>query len=196
VLAFSDLQADISAELIRAGCAVLCTNPRSIEEVLDAILTVGGALGLAARAEELVLDMRDEIRQVREFSSVWPHRPRVYFEEWPEPPIAGIRWVSEMIELAGGRDVFAELRQRRAAAERVVDPDEVVRRDPEIILASWCGRPLAMDALVARPGWDGIAAVKTGRVFEIDGADVLVPGPSLLRGLRTMHEIVQQALAR
>ena len=196
VLAFSDLQADISAELIRAGCAVLCTNPRSIEEVLDAILTVGGALGLAARAEELVLDMRDEIRQVREFSSVWPHRPRVYFEEWPEPPIAGIRWVSEMIELAGGRDVFAELRERRAAAERVVDPDEVVRRDPEIILASWCGRPLAMDALVARPGWDGIAAVKTGRVFEIDGADVLVPGPSLLRGLRTMHEIVQQTLAR
>ena len=196
VLAFSDLQADISAELIRAGCAVLCTNPRSIEEVLDAILTVGGALGLAARAEELVLDMRDEIRQVREFSSVWPHRPRVYFEEWPEPPIVGIRWVSEMIELAGGRDVFAELRERRAAAERVVDPDEVVRRDPEIILASWCGRPLAMDALVARPGWDGIAAVKTGRVFEIDGADVLVPGPSLLRGLRTMHEIVQQTLAR
>jgi iron complex transport system substrate-binding protein len=196
VLAFSDLQADISAELIRAGCAVLCTNPRSMEEVLDAILTVGGALGLAAPAEELVLDMRDEIRQVREFSSVWPHRPRVYFEEWPEPPIAGIRWVSEMIELAGGRDVFAELRERRAAAERVVDPDEVVRRDPEIILASWCGRPLAMDALVARPGWDGIAAVKAGRVFEIDGADVLVPGPSLLRGLRIMHEIVQQALAR
>ena len=196
VLAFSDLQADISAELIRAGCAVLCTNPRSVEDVLDSILTVGGALGLAARAEELVLDMRDEIRQVREFSSVWPHRPRVYFEEWPEPPIAGIRWVSEMIELAGGRDVFAELRERRAAAERVVDPAEVVRRDPEIILASWCGRPLAVDALVARPGWDGIAAVKTGRVFEIDGADVLVPGPSLLRGLRTMHEIVQQTLAR
>jgi iron complex transport system substrate-binding protein len=143
-----------------------------------------------------VLDMRDEIRQVREFSSVWPHRPRVYFEEWPEPPIAGIRWVSEMIELAGGRDVFAELRERRAAAERVVDPAEVVRRDPEIILASWCGRPLAMDALVARPGWADIAAVRAGRVFEVDGADVLVPGPSLLRGLRTMHEIVQQALAR
>src|SRR5262245_19938922 len=174
VLAFSDLQADIVAELIRAGCAVLCTNPRSIEEILDAILTVGGALGLAARAEELVLDMRDEIRQVREFSSVWPHRPRVYFEEWPEPPIAGIRWVSEMIELARGHDVFAELRERRAAAERVVDPGEVVRRDPEIILASWCGRPLAVDALVARPGWADIAAVKAGRVFEVGGADVLV----------------------
>ena len=195
VLAFSDLQAEISAELIRAGCAVLCTNPRSIEDVLDSILTVGGALGLAARAEELVLDMRDEIRQVREFSSVWPHRPRVYFEEWPEPPIAGIRWVSEMIELAGGRDVFAELRERRAAAERAVDPDEVVRRDPEIILASWCGKPLAVDAIAGRTGWDRIAAVKAGRIFEMDGADVLVPGPSLLRGLRAMHEIVQQALA-
>ena len=100
-----------------------------------------------------------------------------------------------MIELAGGRDVFAELRECRAAAQRVVDPDEVVRRDPEIILASWCGKPLAVDALTARPGWDRIAAVRAGRMFELDGADVLVPGPSLLRGLRAMHEIVQQALA-
>ncbi len=195
VLAFSDLQADVSAQLIRAGCAVLCTNPRSVEDVLDAILTVGGALGEVARAEALVLDMRDEIRQVREFSSVWPTRPRVYFEEWPDPPIAGIRWVSEMIELAGGRDVFADLRERRAAADRAVDPDEVVRRDPEIILASWCGKPLAVESLVARPGWDRIAAVRAGRVYELDGADVLVPGPSLLRGLRAMHEIVQRALA-
>ena len=195
VLAFSDLQAEVSAELIRAGCTVLCTNPRSMEDVLAAILTVGGALGLAAQAEALVLDMRDEIRQVREFSSVWPQRPRVYFEEWPDPPIAGIRWVSEMIELAGGRDVFAELRDRRAARERAVDPAEVVRRDPEIILASWCGKPVDVGAVAARPGWAGITAVKAGRIFELPGDDVLAPGLSLMRGLRSIHEIVQRALA-
>src|SRR5262245_5716689 len=111
VLAFSDLQADVVAELIRRGVAVLCTNPRSVAEILDAVLLVGGALGLAPRAEELVLDMRDEIKQVREYSSVWADHPRVYFEEWPDPIIAGIRWVSEVVELAGGRDVFPELRE-------------------------------------------------------------------------------------
>jgi len=194
VLAFSDLQAEVSAELIRAGLTVLCTNPRSMDDVLAAILTVGGALGLAARAEELVLDMRDEIRQVREFSSVWAHRPRVYFEEWPDPPIAAIRWVSEMIELAGGQDVFADLRDRRAAAERAVDPAEVIRRDPEIILASWCGKRLEADRVRERPGWDRISAVRAGRIHELPGADVLVPGPSLMRGLRAIHEIVQRSL--
>jgi iron complex transport system substrate-binding protein len=194
VLAFSDLQADVTAELIRAGLPVLCTNPRSLDEVLATLLVVGGALGRAREAEALVLDMRDEIRQVREFSSVWPQRPRVYFEEWPDPPIAGIAWVSDMIELAGGRDVFAELRDRRAATGRVVDLDEVARRDPEVILASWCGKPLDAAAIAARPGWGRVSAVRAGRIFELPGADVLVPGPSLMRGLRSIHEIVQQVL--
>ena len=116
VLAFSDLQADVTAELLRAGLTVLCTNQRSVDDIFQTILMVGGALGLADRARGLVLDMRDEIRQVREYSSVWPDRPRVYFEEWPDPPIAGIRWVSEIIELAGGRDVFPELRARGVGA--------------------------------------------------------------------------------
>jgi iron complex transport system substrate-binding protein len=106
VLAFSDLQADVTAELLRAGLTVLCTNQRSMDDIFRSILMVGGALGLIDRARALVLDMRDEIRQVREYSSVWPDRPRVYFEEWPDPPMAGIRWVSEIIELAGGRDIF------------------------------------------------------------------------------------------
>ncbi len=121
-------------------------------------------------------------------------RPRVYFEEWPDPPIAGIAWVSELIELAGGRDVFAELRDRRAAAGRIVDLDEVARRDPEVILASWCGKPLDAASIAARPGWADVSAVRAGRIFELPGADVLVPGPSLMRGLRSIHEIVQQVL--
>jgi len=191
VLAFSDLQRDIVAELVAAGLNVLCTNQRSFEETLAAIMLIGGALGCEADARALVADMRDEVRQIREYSSGWPHRPRVYFEEWPEPPIAGIRWVSELIEMAGGQDIFPELRLERGAAGRRVSIEEIARRDPELILASWCGKPLDRKALVARPGWDGISAVRLGQIHELDGADILAPGPSLMVGLRRIHEIIQ-----
>jgi iron complex transport system substrate-binding protein len=194
VLAFSDVQAEAVDQLIRAGVTVLCTNQRSLEEVLATIVLIGGALGRDKEAREIVLDMRDEMKQVREYSSIWPDRPRVYFEEWMDPLVAGIRWVSELIEVAGGRDVFAELRGERAARGRVVAPAEVIRRDPEIILASWCGKPLDRAVLEARPGWDRIAAVQRGQIHEIDGADVLVPGPSLMVGLRRIHEIIQASL--
>ena len=155
---------------------------------------VGGLLGLEKPARDLVQDMRDEIRQVREFSSVWPDRPRVYFEEWHDPLIAGIRWVSEVIELAGGRDIFSDLRDKPSAKERVVEPAEVVRRDPQIILASWCGKPVDLEAIRKRPGWEAVSAVKEGRIHEVDGADILSPGPSVLAGLRLIHEIIQQGL--
>jgi iron complex transport system substrate-binding protein len=193
VLAFSDLQADISAELIKGGATVLCTNQRSVDEIFAAIAMVGRVLGLAGPAEDLVQDMRDEIRQVREFSSVWPDRPRVYFEEWPDPLIAGIRWVSEIVEIAGGRDIFPEHRHRRRADQRIVDPAEVARRDPEIILASWCGKPVDVDAIRGRAGWAGVSAVRAGRIHALDGADILAPGPSVLAGLRQIHDIVQAA---
>ena len=191
VLAFSDLQRDVVGELIAAGVAVLCTNQRSLDEVLAAILLIGGALGREQAARELIADMRDEVKQVREYSSVWPDRPRVYFEEWMDPLIAGIGWVSDLIEIAGGRDVFAELRERRSARERIVAADEVARRDPQIILASWCGKPVDPAAIAGRPGWHSVAAVAAGQVPEIPGEDVLSPGPSLLHGLRRIHEIIQ-----
>jgi iron complex transport system substrate-binding protein len=196
VLAFSDLQAGVVAELIRAGLSVLCTNPRSVDEVLQSILVVGGAIGESEAAGALVLDMRDEIRQVREYSSVWPDRPRVYFEEWPDPLIAGIRWVSEIVELAGGRDVFPELRGARAAKDRVVAAADVAHRDPDIILASWCGRPVDVDAIRSRPGWEGVSAVRRGEIHVLDGADILSPGPSLLQGLRQIHDVVQAFMTR
>ncbi|HEY7364003.1 MAG TPA: ABC transporter substrate-binding protein [Methylomirabilota bacterium] len=191
VLAFSDLQKDIVGELVAAGVAVLCTNQRSFDDVLRTILTIGGALGCEPAARELVQDIRDEVKQVREYSSVWPDRPRVYFEEWPEPLITGIRWASELIEIAGGRDVFAELRAQGRALERVVPSEEVVRRDPQIILASWCGKPVDRDAIAGRPGWQSITAVKRGQIHEIAGSDVLAPGPSLMVGLRRIHDIIQ-----
>jgi iron complex transport system substrate-binding protein len=191
VLAFSDLQADVVGELIRAGVAVLCTNQRSFEEVLGAIVLVGGALGHEREARELVQDMRDEVKQVREYSSLWPDRPRVYFEEWFDPLVSGIGWVSDVIEIAGGRDVFAELRGARSARDRVVDPAEVVRRDPEMILASWCGKPVDAEAIRTRKGWEKVTAVRAGQIHEIDGADILAPGPSLMVGLREIHELIQ-----
>ena len=192
VLAFSDLQRDVVRDLIGAGISVLCTNQRSFDEVLEAILLIGGALGREAAARAIVADMRDEVTQIREYSSVWPDRPRVYFEEWHDPLIAGIRWVSELIEIAGGRDVFAELRAHQSAKDRVVPPDEVVRRDPEMILASWCGKPVDRASFAARPGWAAVTAVRHGDIHELDGADVLSPGPSLMHGLRRIHELIQE----
>jgi iron complex transport system substrate-binding protein len=195
VLAFSDLQADVVRDLVRAGVPVLALNQRSLSGVFQAILLIGGALGCEAAARDLVADMQEEIRQIREFSSVWPDRPRVYFEEWGEPPIAGIRWVSELIEVAGGRDIFPELRDRAGAAGRVVDPGEVARRDPQIVLASWCGKRVDLDAIRRRAGWSAVEAVRAGRVYAVPSADFLAPGPSLLRGLRRLHDIVQAWVA-
>jgi iron complex transport system substrate-binding protein len=195
VLAFSDLQADVVRDLIRAGIPVLALNQRSLAEIFQAILVIGGALGCDAAAKGVVGDIQDEIRQVREFSSVWPDRPRVYFEEWGDPPISGIRWVSELIEIAGGQDVFPELRERHDARSRVVDPAEVARRDPEIVVASWCGKPVDLEAIRSRSGWSGISALRTGRVYALPSDDVLSPGPSVVRGLRALHELVQACVA-
>ena len=196
VLAFSDLQREVVGELIAAGVSVLCTNQRSFDEVLRAILLIGGALGCEGAARELIADMRDEVKQVREYSSVWPDRPRVYFEEWMDPLITGIGWVSDLIDIAGGRDVFAELRERGGARERIVAAAEVARRDPQIILASWCGKPVDRAAIEARAALRDVTALRRGFIHEIDGGDILSPGPSLMYGLRRIHEIVQEYQAQ
>jgi iron complex transport system substrate-binding protein len=195
VLAFSDLQADVARDLVRAGIPVLALNQRSLVEIFQAILVIGGALGCEAGARGVVADIQDEIRQVREFSSVWPDRPRIYFEEWDEPPISGIRWVSELIEIAGGQDIFPEFRERRDAPGRIVDLAEVARRDPEMVIASWCGKPVDLDAIRRRPGWAEVTAIRTGRVYALPSGDLLSPGPSVVRGLRAIHELVQACVA-
>jgi iron complex transport system substrate-binding protein len=190
-LAFSDLQRDVVRDLIAAGVTVLCTNQRSFDDVLRTILLIGGALGREEAARSLIQEIADEVAQFREYSATWPDRPRIYFEEWFDPLIAGIGWVSDLIEIAGGRDVFAELRSEPSARGRIVQSEAVVQRDPEIILASWCGKPVDVAAIAARAGWGSISAVRNGQIHEIDGADVLAPGPSLMVGLRQIHDIIQ-----
>lgn len=195
VLASSDLPRDLVADLVGAGTSVLCTAPRSLEDVHAAIMLIGGALGCAEAARNIVRDLRDEIAQVREYSRGWPRRPRVYFEAGPDPVVTGPRWVSQLVDAAGGRDIFADLRGGRAAETLVVSAEAVVARDPEIILVSWRGRELDRAAMARRPGWGSIAAVRSGDIHELAGADVLVPGPSIMAGLRRIHEIVQAFLA-
>jgi iron complex transport system substrate-binding protein len=189
VLGFSDLQADIAAALIRAGLAVHVFNQRTVAGILGMIETVGALVGVPDRAAALVTELEAGMAAVAQAAARLPRRPRVYFEEWDEPLISGIGWVSELITLAGGEDCFPELAGRAAARERVIaDPAEVVRRAPELVIGSWCGKRFRADSLAARPGWDAIPAVRAGQVFEIKSCDILQPGPAALTdGLSQLH---------
>ena len=190
VLGFSDLQQDIARDLVAAGLTVLILNQRSLAETAQAIRVVGGALGLQAAGEAVAEQFEWRVESVRGMGAALPRRPRVFFEEWDDPLISGIRWVSELIDAAGGEDIFPELRARKAATERIVSPDEVVRRDPELIVASWCGKQANLARIAGRPGWDRVAAVKAGRLHEIKSANILQPGPSLFLGLRELHALI------
>ena len=182
VLTFSNLQADIARDLIQAGVAVHAFNQRSVEEILTMIETVGRLVGAEARALALVVRLEAIIHQARgaaeERIARAGRRPRVYFEEWDEPMISGIRWASELIEIAGGEDIFAELSQHHSAKQRILhDPLEVARRAPDIIIGSWCGKHFRPERVAARAGWAAIPAVRAGQVHEIKSAVILTPGP-------------------
>ncbi len=191
VITFSDVQGAAAQELIRRGHTVLATNQRSIAEIYETILVIGRLVQHENEALGLIERMQGEIRKVVSSGK----RPRVYFEEWDEPMISGICWVSELIEAAGGEDIFGEFRERKSARERVVKANEVIERQPDIIIASWCGKKPDLDAIRDRPGWSKIPAVRDGHVYEIDSAHILQPGPGVLKGLRQMREIVMQARA-
>ncbi|MBI3099671.1 MAG: cobalamin-binding protein [Planctomycetes bacterium] len=188
ILAFSDLQADIVRELVKIGLNVVVFNQRSIEEILRMVATLGGLVGRQREGEALANRLRENVERVRAMGAALPKRPRVYFEEWPDPMISGIRWVSELVEVAGGEDSFAELRSEGLAKKRVVAPEEVARRRPDVILASWCGRKVRADQIASRPGWEEIPAVRAGRIFEIKSSIILQPGPAALTdGLEALH---------
>ncbi|MEM1431301.1 MAG: cobalamin-binding protein [Pseudomonadota bacterium] len=179
VLTFSDLQADIAAELIRAGVTVTAYNQRDVAGILAMIRHLGATVGQGERAAALADHYERRLETVTAASKGKPH-PRVYFEEWDDPMISGIAWVSELIEIAGGRDVFPDLASEPAAAGRIVTSEQVIAAAPEIILASWCGKKVRPEKIAARPGWDGIPAVRAGRLYEIKSPLILQPGPAAL----------------
>ena len=195
ILGFSDLQADIAAELVRRGCQVMIFNQRSVAGILQMIRVLGSMVGCADRAERLAFDLENGLDLVRRSVATLPVRPRVYFEEWDDPLISGIQWVEELVEIAGGDSIFPELRSGTLARDRIVDPAEVIRRNPDVILASWCGKAVRTERIARRPGWAGVGAVRTGRVHEIKSAIILQPGPaSLTDGVRRIHTLLQEVV--
>jgi iron complex transport system substrate-binding protein len=180
VLAFSDLQCDIVRDLIKAGLNVLTFNQRSVQEILSVIVQLGALVGKTQAALDLVERLERKLEQCTESARSLPLRPRVYFEEWPEPMIAGIRWVSELIEIAGGQDVFAELRAQPGATGRIVQAAEVGKRDPELILASWCGKMVKKERIRARSELASTAAIRGDHIVEIKSTLILQPGPAAL----------------
>lgn len=179
VLTFSDLQADIAAELIRKGVAVMAYNQRDIAGILAMIRHLGALVGQSDRATHLVEGYEKRLAAVADQASRRP-RLKVYFEEWDEPMISGIKWVSELVQIAGGLDVFAEHAEQAAAPDRIVTPEQVIAAAPEVILASWCGKKVRPEKIAARSGWHKIPAVQHGRIFEIKSPLILQPGPAAL----------------
>lgn len=192
VLGFSDLQADIAAELIRAGVPVHVFNQRTVGEILTMIRVLGGMLGISAQAEQLATTLETELDRLASATRTLSQRPRVYFEEWNDPLISGIAWVSELISIAGGEDCFPELAREPAAKHRIIaDPDEVIRRAPDIIIGSWCGKKFRAQQVAERPGWAAIPAVRDGQLHEIKSVDILQPGPAALTdGVRQLATIM------
>lgn len=179
VLAFSDLQADIVAELVRAGVAVHVFNQRDVAGILAMIRTLGAMVGVAEQADQLARGYEDRLAAIAATNRPGP-RPKVYFEEWDDPLISGIGWVCELIEIAGGEDVLPDLRRKAAAKDRIVAPDVVRAAAPDVILASWCGKKVVPNRIRQRPNWDTIPAVRNNRIVEIKSSLILQPGPAAL----------------
>ena len=192
VLGFSDLQADIASTLIRQGVQVTIFNQRSVAEIFSMLFQVGAMVGQAQQAMDRILAMQTQIQTVALAAAALPRRPRVYFEEWDMPLISAIRWVSELMEIAGGDDCFAELARQSLGKNRIIsDSKEIIRRDPEIIIGSWCGKKFRPEIVSAREGWQNVKAVQNQQVFEIKSPDILQPGPaSLTDGLAHLHRII------
>ncbi|MEL7310495.1 MAG: ABC transporter substrate-binding protein [Pseudomonadota bacterium] len=195
VLGFSDIQADIAAELVRNGVTVKIFNQRSVKGIFQMIRVLGGMIGCEAKAQDYARRLEAGLERLA--TRELPARPRIYFEEWDEPMISGIRWVSELIEVAGGEDCFAELGAESLAKNRIIaDPDTVVAANPDIIVGSWCGKKFRPERVAERHGWENIAAVRRGHVYEVKSALILQPGPAALtEGVAELAAIVDRWVA-
>jgi iron complex transport system substrate-binding protein len=194
VIGFSDMQAALADKLIRAGLNVWVTNQRSVAEILATMRMVAGLVGAQERAETWIAERRQRWQAIESAAQAWPRRPRVYFEEWDDPMISAIQWVSELIALAGGEDVFPELATQRMGRDRVIaDAAEPARRTPDLIIGSWCGKKFRPEKVAARPGWHDVPAVRDGRLHEIKSCDILQPGPAALSdGLEQLHRLMAE----
>jgi len=198
VVGFSDIQADIARELVKAGVEVWISNHRSVEGIIDYILRLGALVGANEAARDYAQRLRAHLDDVASRSARWKRRPRVYFEEWDDPLISGIQWVAELIRIAGGDDVFPERAAMPLARDRILaDPLDVVRRTPDIVLGSWCGKKFRPERVAARPGWDAMPAVRDGELHEVKSPIILQPGPAALSdGLDAMHALFAAWTAR
>ena len=191
VLTFSDLQADIAATLIKQGVDVHAFNQRTIAEILDMIRTLGSLVGAQDRAKRLTDDLTAAIAGARSRAARLPFRPKVYFEEWDDPMISGIAWASELVDIAGGIDIFADLAHCKSAKDRIVTADQIIARAPDIIVGSWCGKKFRREKVVSRAGFDAVPAVRQGAVYEIKSPLILQPGPAALTdGLAALEAII------
>ncbi len=193
VVGFSDIQAEIAAELIKQGVEVWISNHRSVEGIIDYVRRLGALVGAADKANAYADALRRGLDEIETAASRLSRRPRVYFEEWDEPQITGIQWVAELVRIAGGDDVFPELSTQSLARNRILaDPSEVVPRAPDIILGSWCGKKFRPEKVAARPGWDAIPAVRDGELHQIKSPLILQPGPAALTdGVRAIAAIIR-----
>ncbi|MEO6263634.1 MAG: cobalamin-binding protein [Luteimonas sp.] len=198
VVGFSDIQAGIASELIRHGIEVWISNHRSVDGILDYIRRLGALVGVSAKANAYADELRRGLDAVERDAAQLPQRPKVYFEEWDEPLISGIQWVAELVRIAGGDDIFPERAAESLAKQRILeDPDEVVRRAPEIILGSWCGKKFRPEKVAARHGWDAIPAVRDGELHEIKSPIILQPGPAALtEGVHAIATIIRAWASR
>lgn len=195
VLTFSDVQAEITRQLVLRGVTVFNFNQRSIAEILDMVLVLSRIVGKTEAGLALIAQLQNGLEQIAASAKAFPRRPRVFFEEWNEPLISGIQWIEELVEIAGGQSIFPELRKCGSSRDRVVDFGTVVERNPEVILASWCGKKADKQEICSRPGWSEIAAVQSGRVYEVRSSYILQPGPAALtEGVRQIHAILARVL--
>jgi iron complex transport system substrate-binding protein len=192
VIGFSDLQADIAAQLIRAGIPVTIFNQRSVAEIFSMMYQLAAMVGQAERGLAVIQAMQGRLLEIERTAATLKRRPRVYFEEWYQPHISAIAWVSELLGIAGGDDCFPELAAKAMGKDRIIaHGSEIVRRNPDIIFGSWCGRKFRPAHVAARPGWQDVNAVKNGQLFEIKSAEILQPGPAALTdGVEQLHRII------
>jgi iron complex transport system substrate-binding protein len=197
ILAFSDLQSEITNDLVKRGYPVFTFNQRSVAEILQTIRVLGGIVGAPDKGNALAAELAGGLDEIRARAQRFPRRPRVYFEEWDDPLISGIQWVEELVEIAGGDPVFPHLRRAKLAKDRIVSSEQVVAARPDVIIGSWCGKPVRRERIAARDGWDQIPAVRDGAIHEVKSTYILQPGPaSLTEGVTQVHRILAEWAAR